>query len=53
MRTGWQVVGSATKTGAAGGLAALSALERGRLRRVALHALPAQGGFLAAYRGEL
>ena len=45
-------MGSATKTGVAGGLAALSALESSRLRRVALHALPAQGGFLAAYSGE-
>lgn len=52
MPSGWQAVGSATQTGVAGGLAVLSALERSQLLRVALHALPAQGGFMAAYSGE-
>ena len=46
-------MGTATRSGVAGGLAILSALERSRLNRVALHVLPAQGGFLAAYSGKL
>ena len=34
-----------------GGLLALSALERSALQRVALQALPCQGGFLGLYNG--
>lgn len=34
-----------------GGLLALSALERSPLQRVALQALPCQGGFVGLYHG--
>ena len=34
-----------------GGLLALSALERSALQRVALQALPCQGGFAGLYHG--
>ena len=42
----------AARWGALGGLAALSALERGPLQRVALQALPSQGGFVGLYHGK-
>jgi hypothetical protein len=48
---GIQAVATATRTGVAGGLAALTALERGPMQRVLLQGLPAQGGFVAAYSG--
>ena len=41
----------AARGGALGGLAALSALERGPLQRIALQALPCQGGFVGLYHG--
>ena len=48
---GVDFVGTAAVAGVSGGLSVLSALERGRLHRVSLTALPAQGGFTAAYQG--
>ena len=41
----------AARGGARGGLAALSALERGPFQRIALQALPSQGGFIGLYHG--
>ena len=50
--TGMDAQLSATRGGVLGGLLALSALERSSLRRIALQALPCQGGFVALYHGE-
>lgn len=49
--TGLEVQLSAARGGVMGGLLALSALERSALHRVALQALPCQGGFLGLYQG--
>lgn len=51
--SGVQAVVTATRAGVAGGLAVLSALERGPLQCILLQGLPSQGGFLAAYSGAL
>ncbi len=50
--TGMEAQLSATRGGVMGGLMALSALERSSLQRVALQALPCQGGFVGLYYGE-
>ena len=47
----WEVQLSAARGGVMGGLLALSALERSPLQRVALQALPCQGGFVGLYHG--
>ena len=50
--TGMEAQLLATRGGVMGGLLALSALERSSLRRIALQALPCQGGFVGLYHGE-
>ena len=50
---GAELTGVCRNRGAVGGLHALTALEGGPLTRVYLQPMPAQGGFHAAFAGEL